>query len=318
MRPMHQSPEAYYRHLSPQLAAWNRQMWSQRGFDLDRIWGHVMGGVAGIDSFAMPEAPADSRPFDQLYLFDQGLIWLNGLQVAARRGQRASGGGLALAPAQFGALAIITARLSEELAALRLLVLGGLTMPAMQIARHVSEDIDMALVVLVQRRIAERFVACRTAEDANTFWRNHIAGGRAFRAVAARLYEVGLDYSDKGAYGAWRREVLTLLGTAVHTSALELPGQGMRPAPWPANDTARECLGYVTQRLQEMCAYSHVLDTGLQADCDRIGAEDPRSDAIPGRLIAFTAHATEILVAQMRWLMADRDAPERIPATGLH
>ena len=91
-------------------------------------------------------------------------------------------------------------------------------MPAMQISRAISEDVDLALAIMVRRRLAQAFVECRTPEDAAEFWRNHVAGGRAFRLVAQALYRFGLDYSEDSDYVRWRKEVLVFLGSAVHTS----------------------------------------------------------------------------------------------------
>lgn len=315
--PTRSSPESHYRELSPQLAAKLRQMWSARGHDLDRIWGDCVQRLPGFAR--LPDAPRapDSRAHDQLCLFDQALIWVIALRTAATQARHLAG--LNQSPEQFAALAALTARLVETLAALRLLVLNGLPVPALQLARSVSEDVDMALALLLRPRLAQQFMACTTADEASEFWRRHIAGGRAFRTVAEKLYEVGLDHSDRSEYGRWRREVLTLLGSAVHSSPLG-QASGQSVAPWSENAPLRECLGFVTHRLQEFCAWSHVLDTGLEADLVRI-ASDPAGLG-PGeaeaRLLQFAARSKEIILDQMRWMLADREEPERLLAAHWH
>lgn len=297
------SPERYYRDMSPQLAARLRQMWSARGHDLDRIWSTGMRGLPGVqplpDGCALAEPTFDSRAHDRLCCLDQALIWVLALNAAARHGARVPT--LNLSVEQLLALEMMTTRLVDSVAALRMLALAGLSTPALQLARSVSEDVDMTLALLLRRRLARQFIACATPEDANSFWRRHIAGGRAFRMVAEKLYSIGLDHSDQSEYGRWRREVLTLLGTAVHSSPLG--SRGTRPVRgWPADPVARDCLDFVTHRLHELCAWAHLMDVGLSADLAAIadsaahGARD--HDA---RLLAFAANSTGIVLDQMRW-----------------
>lgn len=294
------APERFYREMSPQLAARLRQMWSARGHDLDRLWADCIHALPGFRP--LPPAPpaADSRAHDGLCLFDQTLIWVMALNRAAKVGAGLQG--LRLAPDQLRALEVLSDRLVETVSALRLLVLSGLTTPALQLARSVSEDVDMLLALLLRRKLAQQFLACRTAEEANDFWRRHIAGGRAFRVVAEKLYSIGLDHSDHSDYGRWRREVLTLLGSAVHSSPLgrSTPAGS---AGWPTNPVARDCLEFVTHRLHELCAWAHLLDIGLDSDLARIataGAADPTG----ARLLAFAAQSRDILLDQMRWTLA--------------
>lgn len=292
-------PERCYREMSPQLAARLRQMWSARGHDLDRLWADCIHALPGYRPLPAAAPSADSRAHDGLCLFDQALIWTMALHRAARAG--AGLPGLHLAADQLRALDLLTARMVETAAALRLLVLSGLTTPALQLARSVSEDVDMLLALLLRRRLAQQFLACRTADEANAFWRRHIAGGRAFRVVAEKLYAIGLDHTDHSEYGRWRREVLTLLGSAVHSSPL---GQGGQPGQdWPANPVARDCLDFVTHRLHELCAWAHLLDIGLAGDLVRIAATQA-ADPAGQRLLTYAAQSRDILLDQMRWRLA--------------
>lgn len=288
-------PERFYREMSPQLAARLRQMWSARGHDLDKLWGECIRGLPGFRPLPMTERPeTDSRAHDRLCLFDQALIWTMALHQAAGAGIKIDG--LLLGRDQLCALHILSGRVVETVAALRLLVLSELAVPALQLARSVSEDVDMLLALLLRRKLAQQFVACRSAEEANDFWRRHIAGGRAFRLVAEKLYSIGLDHSDQSEYGRWRREVLTLLGSAVHSSPL---GQGnrLRDAAWPANPVARDCLEFVTHRLHELCAWAHLIDIGLEEDLTLISS----TAGDEARLLVFAAGSRDILLDQMRW-----------------
>ena len=295
------APERFYREMSPQLAARLRQMWSSRGHDLDKLWGRCIRALPGFRPLAPADLPeADSHAHDRLCLFDQALIWAMALNRAAGEGMKTDG--LRLGRDQLCALHILTGRMVETVSALRLLVLSELAAPALQLARSVSEDVDMLLALLLRRRLAQQFVACRTAEEANDFWRRHIAGGRAFRLVAEKLYSIGLDHSDQSEYGRWRRQVLTLLGSAVHSSPLGR-GERLREAAWPANPVARDCLEFVTHRLHELCAWAHLIDIGLEEDLAQIAA-NPSPDA----QLAFAAGSREILLDQMRWAVAGQGA----------
>lgn len=292
-------PERFYRDMSPQLAARLRQFWSSRGHDLDLIWADCIRALPGFQALRPGPPARDSRAHDTLALFDQALVWLIALNRAARAG--AGVGGLALTPDQWRAAEVLSARMTETVPALRLLILSGFAAPALQLARSVSEDVDMLLALLLRPRLAGQFLGCSTADEANEFWRRHIAGGRAFRVVAEKLYTIGLDHSDNSEYGRWRREVLTLLGSATHSSALGRARSG--PRAWCADPMARDCLGFVTQRVHELCAWSHLLDIGLGADLARIahhaGGPDPDR-----RLIAFAADSRDILLDQLRWTVA--------------
>ncbi|OWJ70431.1 hypothetical protein CDV52_19450 [Haematobacter missouriensis] len=255
------------------------------------------------------------RAHDGICLFDQALIWVIALHRAGRAG--AGVDGLRIGADQLRAVEFLSERLIETVAALRLLILSGLSAPALQLARSVSEDVDMLLALLLRPRLAQQFVACRTADEANDFWRRHISGGRAFRLVAEKLYSIGLDHSDESEYGRWRREVLTLLGSAVHSSPL---GRGGRDAgrSWPQDQVALDCLEFVTHRLHELCAWAHLLDPSLAADLDRISAARTVSGpaVLSGadlRLLTYAAHSRDILLDQMRWVVAGQAAPA-IPA----
>ena len=290
-------PERFYREMSPQLAARLRQMWSARGHDLDRIWGATIRALPGFRPLATPKIPEScSIAHDRLCLFDQALIWTMALHCAAGAGMRIDG--LRLGRDQLCALHILSGRMVETVSALRLLVLSELAVPALQLARSVSEDVDMLLALLLRRKLAQHFVACQSADEANDFWRRHIAGGRAFRLVAEKLYSIGLDHSDHSEYGRWRREVLTLLGSAVHSSPL---GRGAPPreAAWPANPVARDCLEFVTHRLHEFCAWAHLIDIGLEEDLSLIA----RTGGEEAALLAYAAGSRDILLDQMRWTL---------------
>lgn len=293
-------PEGFYRGMSPQLAARISQIWAARGHDLDRIWGQTIRALPGFCPLLAPDRPAaDSRAHDGLCLFDQALIWTMGLHSAAGAGMAVKG--LRLGRDQLCALHLLSGRMIETVSALRLLVLSGLAVPALQLARSVSEDVDMVLALLLRRKLAQAFVACRSADEAHDFWRRHIAGGRAFRLVAEKLYSIGLDHSDQSEYGHWRREVLTLLGSAVHSSPL---GQGRQAAPsaWPDDPLGRDALNFVTHRLHELCAWAHLIDVGLAEDLTQIAAAE--SADMP--LLAYAADARGILFDQMRCALIRR------------
>ena len=293
--------EAHYRWVSPQLIARVRQLWSALGLDLDAAWREAVRAAPGFHPLADPPLPADSRPFDLLLLFDQATIWLRCTEIAVGCSWRlaASGRPTALSGDQLRGLLAILRRLHEEAAAVRLLALAQLPVPTMQVIRTVSEDVDMALVVALRPKVARQFAECRTAEDAGEFWKRHVSGGRAFRAVAEQLYRVGLDYSPDSSYARWRREAQVLLGAAVHTSYV---GAG------PPASSIEDCLAFATLRLQELCVYAMMLGDALRADL-RTCAEtaDPAE-----RDFCRVAYAGgEILLDQMRWLTA---ADERVAA----
>lgn len=300
-------PERFYREMSPQLAARIRQYWAAQGHDLDRIWRDCIRGLSGFQPLAAGEPGGDSRAFDGLCLFDQALIWLMALNRAARAAGRHQD--LSLSREQFTATEVLTDRMIETVSALRLLVLSGHALPALQLARSVSEDVDMLLALMLRRRLAMQFLACDTAEAANDFWRRHIAGGRAFREVAEKLYAFGLDHTDQSEYGRWRREVLTLLGCAIHSSPLgrDRRAQG---SDWPESPVARDCLEFVTHRLHELCAWTHLLNLDLNGDLGRIAAACSRDDA-EAPLLCFAAGSRDIILDQMRWTVAGSAGPLR-------
>jgi hypothetical protein len=291
--------EAYYRLVSPQLIARVRQLWSALGLDLDAAWREAIRSAPSFQPLRESAPPANSRPFDLLLLFDQAAIWLRGTEVAVGCAWRlaASGRPTALSNDQLRGLLAILGRLREEVAAVRLLALAQLPVPAMQVIRTVSEDVDMALVVALRPKVARQFAECRTAEDAGEFWRRHVAGGRAFRAVAEQLYRVGLDYSPDSRYARWRREAQVLLGTAVHTSYV---GTGS------LTTSVDDCLAFATLRLQELCVYVMMLGDALRAD---LALGETVADSGERELCRVARAGGQILLDQMRWLAA---ADERI------
>ncbi|TVQ53457.1 MAG: hypothetical protein EA355_13360 [Rhodobacteraceae bacterium] len=297
--------DRHYVGVSPQLLARVRQNWSALGLDLDVAW---RDSIATLPGFAGPEGlrrGPDSWPVDLLMLFDQGCCWANALRVGALALRDAPQEGR-LTPEQLEGLVAVSSRLREAAAAVRALALAGLARPGMQIARSVSEDVELALALLVRRKLARAFVACRTPEDAADFWRRHVAGGRAFRLVAQALYRFGLDYTEDSEYVRWRREVLVFLGSAVHTSFIGVGQSG--DGCGPLGPAAQECLYFATVRLQELCAYALVLGDDLRADLEALAA--PQGPAATH--VALLVRGGGVVIDQMRWLTEAQsaDAPK--------
>ena len=262
---------------------------------MDAFWHAAVRMQPGFRSLVGGLPTAGSRPIDLLLLFDQACIWVDTLRrVCCMLAERPEAG--RMTKEQVNGLIAVTARLVEEIAAVRSLTMDGLAMPAIQISRSISEDVDLALVMLVRRKIAERFVDCDTPEEAAAFWRNHVAGGRAFRTVSQALYRYGLDFSEDSDYARWRKEVLVFLGSVVHTSALR--PQASPGAEGPFNAAAQECLYFSTTRLQELCAYSQVLGGDLRADIETL---DPGT-GLPEMRKRLILNGADIIVDQMRWL----------------
>ncbi|WP_300056190.1 hypothetical protein [uncultured Roseobacter sp.] len=285
------SLERYYAGMSPQLLARTRQMWSARGLDLDAAWDNTICRLRGYRTLDQCHDGIDSVPIDGVFMFDQAVIWVASLRETARVAMQLEG--TRLTPQQWNALHAVTFRMIEQLDALRLLFLTQLPTSSLQIARSISENVDMALAFLSRPKLARRFVECATVEEANEFWRRHIAGGRAFRAVSEQLYRSGLEFDQCGEYENWRNSVKAILGTAVHTSfrppALN-DGQG-------SFRQTSDCHSFVTFRLQEMCAYSHVLQKSLREDLDAVASHLATGEGL--NLGAWTWHVSEITVDQL-------------------
>lgn len=278
-----------YPGLSPQLLARVSQLWSAAGLDFDRHWRAAVRSLPGFRALPRTDPGAGSGDADLVFLFDQAITWVRAVHEAADTGRRHALPGLS--PAQWHGLAALTARLTEQLAALRLLALTGLPMPAMQIARSVSEDVDMALVILIRRKQAERFAECSSVEEASAFWRRHIAGGRAFRAVSEKLYEVGIDHSADTDYARWREQVLTTLGAAIHSNALKTRFDTPRHANALLNG---DSLHFATFRIHELCSYAQLVQPQLTATLTAAAQADPRN-----ALAALAGPMTGILVHQI-------------------
>lgn len=295
------APELSYPGLSPQLLARVKQLWSAAGYDFDSHWHLAVRSLQGFRALPRVEASATSTDTDLFFLFDQCVIWVRALHEAANAGHRS--GTVGLSPAQWHGLAAISARLTEQLAAMRLLALSALPMPAMQIARSISEDVDMALVILIRRKLAERFAACRSAEEASDFWRRHIGGGRAFRSISEKLYSVGIDHSADTEYAKWRKSVLTTLGTAVHSNALNTR------VPVRQEDNVLlngDSLHFATFRMHELCAFAQLVAPDLTAALSAASkAEVPASP-----LAALAAPLNDIIVNQIQSLSVP-SAPSR-------
>ncbi|MEM9634374.1 MAG: hypothetical protein AAGA50_23805 [Pseudomonadota bacterium] len=260
-----------YPGASPQLIARTQQLWSAKGLDLESTWLQTIGSLRGFRVSDSPKTDISSAPMDAFFLFDQSVIWVASLHAASNCVEALPK--KHLDRTQWSSLQAVTYRLLEQLDAIRLLFLADLPIPSMQIARSISEDADMALAFLVRRKLAHRFTNCSSTEEATEFWRRHIAGGRAFRVVADKLYEVGLDYGAQGDYSDWRRNTLAILGTAAHTSFLKQSSLRSDSSITGQFQETRDCLEFVTLRLHEMCAYSSVLQERLLQDLDALRQE---------------------------------------------
>ena len=210
----------------------------------------------------------------------------------------------ALSGDQLRGLLAILVRLREEIAAVRVLAVTGLPTPAMQIMRSISEDVDMALVVLLRPKVARQFAECRTPEAAGEFWKRHVAGGRAFRAVAEQLYRVGLDYSEHSSYARWRREVQVLLGAAVHTLLCRRRRfrGGRHRLPLLRHSAAA---GAVRPT-------SLMLGQALRTD---LAAALATADAAEAAMLRVALAGGEIVLDQMRWLTAADEPAGTVSST---
>lgn len=287
------APELSYPGLSPQLLARVRQLWSAAGLDFDRSWRAGIRSLPGFRALPRIETASASTDVDLVFLFDQAVLWVQSLHDAAMIGRIHETKGLSAA--QWHGLAALTARLTEQLAALRLLALTDLPMPAMQIARSLSEDVDMVLVLLIRPKLAQRFADCQSVEDANEFWRRHIAGGRAFRAISEKLYAVGIDHSADTEYAKWRKSVLTTLGAAVHSNALNTPKPRRQRGDVLLNG---DSLHFATFRMHEMCAFAQLVEPGLNAALSDAAGTDPQASL----LAALAAPLNSVIVNQIQSL----------------
>ncbi|WP_162946804.1 hypothetical protein [Ruegeria sp. EL01] len=266
---------------------------------MDDVWRKTIVRFRGFRLFEDWDTGLDSHAVDTFFMFDQAAIWVASLHSAAAAAIDLPTGGLTTA--QWEALRALTFRMIEQLDAIRLLFLHDLPTPSMQIARSISEDVDMALAFVSRPKLAKRFVECTTIEEAQDFWRRHIAGGRAFKAVSERLYRAGLEFDQDGAYAAWRQQVKSILGTAVHTSFTDARKSGLKPVAGQFSETG-DCLYFVTLRLQEMCAYSHVLNAEFGQDLAAVhNAAMPDANDCIGRL---TPLISEVTVDQLRRMLA--------------
>ena len=286
--------ERSYPGVSPQLLAHTRQMWSARGLDLDRIWQDTIVRLRGFRDPEEWNRGADSRPIDSFFMFDQAIIWVAALHASADHAVGMEKAGLSVQ--QWESLHALTFRMIEQLDAIRVLFLTDLPTPSMQIARSISEDVDMALAFVARPKLARRFVECSTTDEATEFWRRHIAGGRAFKAVSEQLYRAGLEFDQSGEYAAWRRRVGAILGTAVHTSFRPVRMNELG-APSGQFSKTSDCLYFVTLRLQEMCVYSHGLRTEFGEDLAAVA--QLTQPGTTGGLARLTPSISEIAMAQM-------------------
>ncbi|WP_170759002.1 hypothetical protein [Ruegeria lacuscaerulensis] len=290
--------ERSYPGISPQLMARTRQLWSAKGLDLDEIWNKTIVRFRGFQSGRNWVHDGDSGPIDNFFMFDQAVMWVASLHASATAAENVAETGLS-AP-QWAALRALTFRMIEQLDAIRLLFLTDLPTPSMQIARSLSEDVDMALAFVSRPKLAKRFVECGTIEEANEFWRRHIAGGRAYKAVSEQLYRAGLELNQSEEYCNWRRQVQTILSAAVHTSYRSPAAYREPTAPGRFSETG-DCLYFVTLRLQEMCAYSHGLCAEFSEDLSTISRKGP-NDAEDG-LQRLTPAISQITMDQLRWTL---------------
>ncbi|MEQ8903155.1 MAG: hypothetical protein RID11_05270 [Roseovarius sp.] len=287
-------PEQSYPGLSPQLLARVEQLWSANGLEFDRSWKLAVRSLPGFRGLPRLDTPSSAQ-VDLVFLFDQCVIWVKALHAAAVAGKAQGTPGLY--PEQWNGMAAVSARLIEQITALRILALTNLPMPAMQIARSVSEDVDMILAQLARHKLAARFVGCRDVDEANEFWRRHIAGGRAFRAVAEKLYNIGLDQSADTEYGQWRQKVLTILGAAVHSNALAPP-----PAERRRGLMNDDSIYFATFRIHELCAYSQLIKPNLTEALECAAQKQPPSNSQDARLARLAAPMSAVLINQIQSL----------------
>ncbi|SFD20241.1 hypothetical protein [Tropicimonas isoalkanivorans] len=292
--PPNAAPEFYYPGLSPQLLARVKQLWSAQALDFDRHWHHAIRELSSFCAVPRVDIAATSAEVDLVFLFDQCLIWTRALHSAARLGLDHTVEGLTAD--QWHGLAALSARLTEQLSALRLLALNDLPMPAMQIARSISEDVDMALVLLMRPKLARRFAECRDVEEASDFWRRHIAGGRAYRTISETLYSVGVDHSADTDYAKWRKQVLTILGAAVHSNALSVDVPERRVGAVLLND---DSLHFATFRLHELCAYSLLVKPDLPEVLQGAVASAAGKPGTSGQLAELAGPLSSILISQI-------------------
>ncbi|MDP5220763.1 hypothetical protein Q5Y75_26600 [Ruegeria sp. 2205SS24-7] len=285
--------DASYPGVSPQLMARTRQLWSARGLDLDAAWRGTVRQLKGYQPVVSRTGVAPSFPEDVFFLFDQSVIWISALQCASETAGRQADSNLD--PEQWLAVRHVLGQLLEKLAAIRMLSLADFSAPTMQIARSVSEDADMIVLFLTRPKLAARFVECRSKDEATGFWRKHIAGGRAFRSITEQLYRSGLDFDTDGSYARWRKDALGVLSLAVHTS---FGPQGTPPST--QEGAAWDCLYFVTLRVQEIFAYSHIVSVFLQADLDRmIPSTEGAQDA---NMLRASAAARDLVLEQYKWM----------------
>ncbi|WP_417205158.1 hypothetical protein [Antarctobacter sp.] len=300
------APELSYPGLSPQLLARVKQLWSAAGLDFDSHWRVGLRSLPGFRAVPRVETAANSTDVDLVFLFDQCVIWVRAFHEAATLGKARQTSGLSAA--QWHGLSALSARLTDQLAALRLLALTNLPMPAMQIARSITEDVDMALVLLIRPKLAQRFAECRTVDEASDFWRRHIAGGRAFRSISERLYSVGIDHSADTDYAKWRKSVLTTLGAAVHSNALKTSVTTRQQGD---SLLSGDSLHFAAFRIHELCAFAQLIEPDLIDVLTAAYRTDDTAKPAAGTLGALAGPLSGILIHQIPSLSAPPAASQQ-------
>ena len=143
--------DRHYIGVSPQLLARVRQSWIAQRLDLD-------GALARRRSRPCPATPRSTRCRCSPTAGQSTCCCCSTRPAAGSTRVRAAAAMMRrpregkLSPDQARGLVAVTSRLRDELAAVRTLAIAGLAMPAMQISRAISEDVDLALAMMVRRR----------------------------------------------------------------------------------------------------------------------------------------------------------------------
>lgn len=141
-------------------------------------------------------------------------------------------------------LVMLVARACSHIVAIRKLITEGLEDCARTVSRSFVETIDLTIVSLLDKDFSDQYSAEELDED--EFWKKNIAYGRIYKKIDTIIESAGIDEEERDRFLNHRREIKSVLSSAVHSSTTSAFRSMFIPSLKHSGKLSTSVLGHVS------------------------------------------------------------------------
>ncbi|PPQ47385.1 hypothetical protein C5G87_18925 [Paenibacillus peoriae] len=148
---------------------------------------------------------------------------------------------------------MLLAKTCSQVVAIRKLIIAGLEDSARTVSRSFVETVDLMIVSLLDKDFSDQYFAEEV--DGNKFWKQNIAYGRIYKRIEKIIETAGIDEEERENFLKHRREIKSILSSAVHSSLSSAFRSMFIPSIRHSGKLSTSILGHVSAHSQSHLSF---------------------------------------------------------------